>query len=218
MTMVIFTLLFGKLGQMPSDGIPYPVFYFAALLPWTYFAATVTSSGNSLVMNASLLTKVYFPRVILPTSAAASGLVDFAIGSVLLLALMGFYQIVPEWRVLLWIPLVVLLFILALGVSMFLAALNVRYRDVKYTLPFLVQLWLFATPVIYPLSMIPERYRPFAALNPLSGVVDAFRASLIPGKQVDWQMLGISAAVTLAIFVAAFVSFRKTERTFADIV
>jgi lipopolysaccharide transport system permease protein len=218
MTMVVFTLLFGKLGNMPSDGIPYPLFYFAALLPWTYFAATLSNSGNSLVMNANLLTKVYFPRVILPTSAAFSGLVDFAVGAVLLAGIMGYYQVVPGWRLLLWPPLIVLLFILALGVSMILAALNVRYRDVKYTLPFLVQLWLFVTPVIYPISIIPERYRPFVALNPLSGVIDAFRASLVPTKQIDWPSLWISSVVTLAIFAIAVVYFRKVERTFADTV
>ena len=218
MTMVIFTLLFGKLGNMPSDGIPYPLFYFGALLPWTYFAATLANSGNSLVVNANLLTKVYFPRVILPTSAAVSGLVDFAVGSVLLFGIMAYYRIVPEWTLLLWVPLIVLLFVFALGVSMILAALNVKYRDVKYTLPFLVQLWLFVTPVIYPISMIPERYRSFVALNPLSGVIDTFRASLVPAKQVDWPLLGISAVVTVAVFAAAVVFFKKTERAFADIV
>jgi lipopolysaccharide transport system permease protein len=218
MAMVIFTLLFGKLGGMPSDGIPYPVFYFGALLPWTYFSATLSNSGNSLVANANLLTKVYFPRVILPTSAAVSGLVDFAVGSVLLFAIMGYYRLVPRVTLLLAPGLIVLLFLLALGVSMILAALNVRYRDVKYTLPFLVQLWLFATPVIYPVSMIPDRYRLFVALNPLSGVIDAFRAALVPTKQVDWQLLWISSAVTLGIFAAAVVYFKKTERAFADIV
>jgi homopolymeric O-antigen transport system permease protein len=218
MAMVIFTLLFGKLGSMPSDGIPYPLFYFGALLPWTYFAATLSNSGNSLVVNANLLTKVYFPRVILPTSAAVSGLVDFAVGSVLLCALMGYYRLLPGWSLLLAPFLIVLLFLIALGVSMILAALNVWYRDVKYTLPFLVQLWLFATPVIYPVSMIPDRYRFVVALNPLSGIIDAFRASLVPTRQIDWQLLWISSVVTLGIFAMAVVYFKKTERAFADIV
>jgi homopolymeric O-antigen transport system permease protein len=218
MTMAIFTLLFGKLGNMPSDGIPHPLFYFGALLPWTYFSATLTNSGNSLVANANLLTKVYFPRVILPTSAAFSGLVDFAVGCVLLVGMMAYYRVVPSWELLLWLPLVVLLFALTLGVSMILAALNVKYRDVKYTLPFLIQFWLFATPVIYPLSIIPERYRLFIALNPLTGIIDAFRASLVPGKQIDWQLLLISSLITLAIFYTAVLYFKKTERAFADIV
>ena len=218
LTMALFTLLFGKLANMPSDGLPYPLFYFGALLPWTYFAATLTTSGNSLVVNANLLTKVYFPRVILPTSAAFSGLVDFAIGCLLLAPMMMYYGIVPGWRLLLWLPLVGLLFALALGVSMVLASLNVRYRDVKYTLPFLVQLWMFVTPVIYPLSIIPDRYRLLAALNPLTGVIDAFRASLTPGRNIDWPLLALASLVTLAILAAAIVYFRQTERAFADIV
>ena len=218
MTMLIFTLLFGKLGNMPSDGIPYPLFYFSALLPWTYFSATLTNAGNSLVVNANLLTKVYFPRVILPTSTAFSGLVDFGIGCILLVGMMVYYRVTPGWELLLWVPLVALLFVLALGVSMILAALNVKYRDVKYTLPFLVQFWLFATPVIYPMSIIPGRYRLLVALNPVSGVIDAFRASLTPGKHIDWQLLLISSLITLAIFSIAVLYFKKTERAFADIV
>jgi lipopolysaccharide transport system permease protein len=218
LTMCVFTLLFGNLAKMPSDGIPYPLFYLGALLPWMYFAATLSNSGNSLVTNANLITKVYFPRVILPTSAAFSGLVDFAIGWFLLLGMMGYYQVAPGWRLLIWPLLVMPLFALALGVSMILAALNVRYRDIKYTLPFLVQLWLFVTPVIYPISIIPERYRLLAALNPLTGIIDAFRASLVPDKQIDWQLLGVSSVVTVALFTIAVVYFRKTERTFADIV
>jgi len=218
LAMLMFTLLFGKLGSMPSDGMPYPLFYFGALLPWTYFAATLTNSGNSLVVNANLLTKVYFPRVILPTSAAVSGLVDLAVGSVMLVAMMGYYRVVPGRIALLAPALIVLLFAVSLGVSMILAALNVKYRDVKYMLPFLVQFWLFATPVIYPASMIPRRYRLLVALNPLSGVIDAFRACLAPAKQLDWQLLWWSTAVTLAVFAAAIVYFRKTERAFADIV
>jgi lipopolysaccharide transport system permease protein len=218
LTMVVFTLLFGRLGKMPSDGIPYPLFYFGALLPWTYFAATLGHSGNSLVTNANLLTKVYFPRVILPTSAAFSGLVDFAIGCVLLVAMMGYYRVMPTWSLLMWPVLVVQLFAVALGTSMFLAALNVKYRDVKYTLPFLTQLWLFATPVIYPTSILPERYRLLAALNPLTGIIDAFRASLVPVKPIDWGLLGVSLAVTAAISLVAITYFRMTERTLADIV
>jgi len=218
LTMVVFTLLFGRLANMPNDGIPYPLFYFGALLPWMYFSATLANSGNSLVLNANLITKVYFPRVILPTSAAFSGLVDFAIGCILLSGIMAYYGVAPGWKLLLWPPLVVLLFALALGVSMTLAALNVKYRDIKYTLPFLVQLWLFVTPVIYPTSIIPDRYRMLVALNPLSGLIDAFRSSLVPARPIDWQLLWVSALVTVALFVAGAAYFRQTERTFADIV
>lgn len=218
MTMVVFTLLFGKLGNLPNDGIPYPVFYFAALLPWTYFSATLVNSGNSLVVNANLLTKVYFPRMILPSSAAVSGLVDFGVGFVLLLGIMAYYGIVPGSGLLLWPLLLMHLFALALGVSMILAALNVKYRDVKYTLPFLVQLWLFATPVIYPTSMIPEQYRPLLALNPLTGIIDAFRSALVPVKSIDWQLLSVSSLITVIVLAVAIVYFKRTERAFADLV
>jgi lipopolysaccharide transport system permease protein len=218
MTMVVFSLLFGTLGKMPSDGIPYPLFYFGALLPWTYFSVTLSNSGNSLVANANLLTKVYFPRVILPTSAAFSGLIDFAVGCSVLVGLMLYYQVPPTWKLLLWPPLILLLFALSLGVSMILAALNVRYRDVKYTLPFLTQLWLFVTPVIYPVTLIPDRYRLLAALNPLTGVIDAFRASLLPSGRVDWSLLGVSSAVTVGLLLLAAIYFRRMERIVADIV
>jgi lipopolysaccharide transport system permease protein len=218
LTMVVFTLLFGKLAGMPSEGMPYPVFYFGALLPWMYFSTTLTNSGNSLVANAHLITKVYFPRLILPTAAAFSGLVDFAVGCVLLAGIMAYYRIVPDWEVMIWPLLVLLLVVLALAVGMVLAALNVRYRDVKYTLPFIVQLWLFVTPVIYPMSIIPDRYRVFVLLNPLSGIIDAFRASLVPGRQIDWALLWSSAFVTVVLFALGAVYFSRTERTFADIV
>lgn len=218
LTTFVFTLLFGKLGKIPSDGIPYPLFYLSALLPWMYFSTTLTNSSNSLVANANLITKVYFPRAILPSSSAISGLVDFAIGCIVLVGLMLYYRVAPGWEILMWPLLIVHLVILSTGVSMILAALNVKYRDVKYTLPFLVQLWLFVTPVIYPTSIIPERFRLLLALNPLSGVIDAFRASLILVKPVDWQMLGISWVVTLAVFAMGAAYFRKTERSFADIV
>jgi homopolymeric O-antigen transport system permease protein len=218
LTVIVFTLLFGNLANMPSDGAPYPVFYIGALLPWMYFSTTLTNSGNSLVSNAHLITKVYFPRAILPASAAISGLIDFFIGCALLLGTILYYQILPSWRLLLWPALVIPLVMISLGVSMFLAALNVKYRDVKYTVPFLIQLWLFVTPVIYPTSMIPDRYRVLAALNPLSGIIEAFRASLVPTKQMDWQLLGISCVLTLCILVVGSIYFRRTERTFADIV
>jgi len=218
MTMVVFSLLFGTLGKMPTNGIPYPLFYFGALLPWTYFSTTLSNSGNSLVANANILTKVYFPRVILPTSTALSGLIDFAIGCSVLVVMMAYYQIVPSWKLLLWPMLTAVLFTFTLGTGMILAALNVRYRDVKYTLPFLTQLWLFVTPVIYPANLIPERYRILAAFNPLTGLIDAFRSSLIPSAHVDWPLLIVSTTVTMVLFVGATAYFRRMERTLADIV
>jgi len=218
LSVFVFTLFFGKLAKIPSDGTPYFVFYFCGLLPWIYFSATLSNSGNSLISNANLLTKVYFPRTALPASAALSGLVDFFIGSTAFLCIVVYYHILPSWRLLLWPALVIPLVVLSLGVSMFLAALNVRYRDVKYAIPFLIQLWLFVTPVIYPMSIIPESYRVFVGLNPLSGIIEAFRACIEPTKQVDWQLLLISFSATLFIFVLGGVYFRRMERTFADIV
>jgi lipopolysaccharide transport system permease protein len=216
--MIIFTLFFGRLAKMPSDGIPYPVFSYSALVPWTYFAGALALAGNSLVGNANLITKVYFPKVTIPASAVLSGLVDFAIASVVLLGMMVYYRIQLSWGLLLWPVLVVPLVLLALGVGMFLAALNVKYRDVKYTIPFIVQLWLFLSPIIYPTSIIPERFRTLIALNPISGIIEAFRASLLPTRQVDWQLLSVSVAVTLFIFTLGALYFMKTERNFADVV
>ena len=217
-TMVVFTLFFGRLAKMPSDGIPYPIFSYIALLPWTYFAGSLSLSGNSLVGNAHLLTKVYFPRLTLPTSAVLSGLIDFAIAFIVLLGMMAYYRVPPSWGLLLWPVLLVPLLFVALGAGMILASLNVKYRDVKYTIPFIIQLWLFLTPVIYPTSIIPDRFRILAALNPLTGIIEAFRASIIPTKQVDWLMVGISFAIALFILIVGVAYFRKTERAFADII
>jgi len=216
--MVIFTLFFGRLANVPSEGVPYPVFSYAALLPWTYFAGAIALAGNSLVSNANMVNKVYFPRVALPVSSVLSGLVDFAVASVFLVVLMLYYDIAFSWMLLL-IPLLVgALVVLAAGVGMFFAALHVRYRDVKYALPFLIQLWMFVTPVIYPVSMIPDRYKGVFALNPVSGIIDGFRACILPGRSFDLTVLGISLAVTAAVFVSGALYFRQTERWFADII
>src|SRR5262245_26880386 len=178
-TMVVFTLFFGGVVNVPTDGVPYPVFYFTALLPWIYFSATLSQAGNSLVGNAHLLTKVYFPRIILPASSAATTLVDFAIGSFFLVAIMAYFGIRPTWKFILWPLLVLPLSFLSLGIGIFLSALNVKYRDVKYVAGFLIQLLLFATPIIYSATLIPERFRLIVTLNPLTGIIEAFRASSI---------------------------------------
>ena len=218
LTMVVFTLLFGNLAGISTDGVPRPLFYFAALLPWTYVSTTVSASGMSLISNSQLLTKIYFPRLIMPTSAGLSGLLDFLIGTVILAVLMAWYRVPVGWSLLLWPVLVLQMTLLALGAGTFLAALNVKYRDVKYALPFVIQLWLFASPIIYPTSMVPERFQWILALNPLTGLVEAFRYSLLPGSPVHWDVLGISAVVTVAIAVVSVVYFRRTENAFADIV
>jgi lipopolysaccharide transport system permease protein len=217
-TMIIFTLFFGRLARMPSDGIPYPIFAYCALVPWTYFSGVLGLAGNSLVGNSSLITKVYFPRVLLPAAAAMAGLLDFVMSAVLLVAMMIYYHVHPGWA-LLFCPLVILLMILlTTGASMFVAALNVRYRDVKYVLPFLIQIWLFVTPIIYPMSIIPARYRPILALNPCWGMVDGLRACLFPGHTVDFTLIGVSAGVVLVVFAVGAHYFYRAERSFADVI
>ena len=217
-TMVVFTLFFGRLAKMPTDGIPPPIFWYAALVPWTYFAGALVNSGNSLLGNRDLVTKVYFPRAILPASAVFSGLLDFLIATVLLAAMMVYFRITPGWGLLVWPIAVLTLVALALGAGMFLSALNVRYRDVKYALPFLVQLLLFLTPVIYPSSIVPERYRFLMALNPLSGIIEACRASLLPDRAIDWTQLGASIVITAMVFFLGAIYFDKTQRSFADLI
>ncbi len=217
-TMIVFTLFFGGLAKMPSDGIPYPIFSYCALVPWTYFSGALALSGNSLIANSHLLTKVYFPRLAIPAAAVLAGLVDFFIASVLLLAMIVYYHVEPGWRLLLWPVLVIPLSFLALGLGMIFASINVKYRDVKYAMPFVIQMWLFVTPIIYPTSIIPERFRFIIALNPLTGLIEAFRATVLPGRRIDWQLLLISAGITILLFCVGLIYFRRTERTFSDIV
>ncbi len=217
-TMVIFTLLFGQLAKIPTDGIPGPIFYFSALVPWIYFSSTVTNAGMSLVANSGLLTKIYFPRVLLPAAAALSNLIDFLISSVLLGGFIAYYKIPLGWHLFLWPILVVLLMLLALSLGMFFAALNVKYRDIKYALPFFIQLLLFATPIIYPASMIPERFQWLLALNPLSALIEGFRYVVVPNRTVDWNVLGISVAISAGLFIAGVAYFRSTEKAMADLV
>lgn len=217
-SMVVFTLFFGRLAGMPSDGVPYPVFTYAALVPWTYFSTALQFSGNSLVSNVNLVNKVYFPRVALPASPALAGLVDFAIASVVLGGIMAYYGIPPTWELLFWPVLALPLALLVLGVGMILSALNVRYRDVKYAIPFGIQIWLFLTPIIYPASLVPERFRALAALNPLTGLIEAFRAALLPGRTIDWGAVATSVGMILVVVVVGTMYFRKSEREFADVI
>src|SRR6267154_1322607 len=218
LTMIIFTLFFGGLARVPSDGIPYPLFSFCALVPWTYFSTILGHAGNSLISNAQLITKVYFPRALLPAATVLSGLVDFSVGAVVLVLMMMYYHVKPGWPLLLAPLFFAGMVVLAFSVSMFLAALNVRYRDVKYALPFLVQIWLFVTPIIYPVTFLPAKIRPLLAFNPMAGLLEGFRSSLLGRKQMDWRLEGISVAITLVLLVIGAAYFRKTEKTFADIV
>ena len=217
MTMVVFTIFFGRLAQMPSDGFPYPVFVYAALLPWTFFANAVTNSGNSLLNSANLVSKVYFPRLVIPLASVGAGLIDFAISAVILLLLMLVYGV--GWSLnLLVAPLLVLAVVFtAQGVGTLLSALNVAYRDFRYVIPFMVQLWLFATPVVYPASLVPERWQWLFYLNPMAGLIEGFR-SVFLGKAFDVPALAISMAAAMAIFLAGILYFEKVERRFADII
>lgn len=216
--MIIFTLFFGRLAGMPSDGIPYPLFSFCALVPWTYFSSTLAQAGNSLLSNSNLITKVYFPRVLLPTASAVSGLLDFGVGSAFLAMMMVYYGARPGWTLLLFPLFLLLMMALVVGVSMLLAALNVRYRDVKYALPFVIQLWLFVTPIIYPATFVPARFQRLLALNPMCGIVEGFRSALFPQRPLDWTLVGISLAGTTLLFACGALYFRRTERSFADII
>ena len=215
--MLLFTLLFGQVAKLPSDGLPYPLFYFASLLSWTYFSTALITASNSVVSNTSLVSKVYFPRILLPAAGVIASVLDLAIASVILVGLIIFYQ-VPLTPQLLFLPLVlILLIVFAMGAGQFLAALNVNYRDVKHALPFLVQLWFFASPVVYPLSMVPERYRWLVALNPLTGIIETSRA-LLMGLPVPWEALSISCAVIVVVYILGLVYFQRTERRFADVI
>lgn len=218
LTMVIFSVIFGQLAKLPSDGVPYPVFSFAALLPWQLFAGALQRAGTSLVGNSNLLTKVYFPRLVIPISAVLAGLVDFAISFLVLFGLMLYYGIAPTWAVLA-LPLFVLLALLtALAVGLWLSALNVQYRDVQHLIPFLVQAWLYASPVAYSLALIPDgKWRAVYALNPLVGVIQGFRWALLGGSPPD-VLAAVSIAMVALLLVTGLFYFRRMEKTFADVV
>lgn len=215
--MIVFTLFFGRLAKMPSDGIPYPIFSYTALLPWTYFTNALSASGNSLVGSANLVTKVYFPRLLIPVGASLAGLVDLGIAMAVLGGLMVYYHFAPSVGMFLFPVLVYFTFLCATGVGLFLSALNVKYRDIRYVIPFLIQVWLFATPVIYPTSIL-GRYRWILSVNPMSGLIEAYRASILGHKPIDWVLLGISCGVIALILVFSLLYFRRMEDSFADVI
>lgn len=218
LTMAIFTLFFGRLARIPSDGLPYPVFFYCALLPWTYFAAALAGATNAVVENQRVITKVYFPRIILPCSSVLSGWLDFAIGFVLLLVMMAYYGTRPGWAIL-WLPFFLLLATLtALGAGLWLAALNAKYRDVRYVIPFLIQLWMFSSPVAYPSSLVPEAWRWLYGLNPMAGVIEGFRWALTGQGTAPGAFLAVSAGAVVVLLVGGLAYFQRMEGTLADIV
>ncbi len=217
-SMIVFSVFFGHMAGMPSDGVPYPLFAYTGLLAWTYFANALSASGESLVASSNLITKVYFPRLIVPAAAAFAGLLDFLVASSLLGVMMLWYGIYPGLPALLFPVLVGLTFLCAVGSGLWLAALNVQYRDIRYAIPFLIQLWMFVSPVIYPSSIVPHRYQWVMALNPMAGIIKAFRACLLGSQALDWASLGISAVIILFLLVSGMFYFRRMERTFADVV
>jgi lipopolysaccharide transport system permease protein len=217
-TMVVFSLFFGRLAKVPSDGVPYPIFSFAALVPWTFFAASLTNSSSSVVGSANLIKKVYFPRLAIPIATVLSGLVDFAIAFVMLIGMMLWYGMNVTVNVL-WLPMFLLLaLVTALGVGLWLSAMNVQYRDVKYMVPFLTQFWLFATPVAYPSSLLAGKWRAVYALNPMVGVVEGFRWSLLGTNTSPGPAIIVSSITATVILVSGAFYFRRMERTFADVV
>jgi len=217
-TMVVFSVFFGRLGKIPSDGLPYPLFAFCALLPWQLFAFALTESANSVVANQRLITKVYFPRLIIPIVSVLVGLADFMVAFTVLLAMVAYYGIVPGaafWTIPVWVALAVMT---AFGVGLWLSALNVRYRDIRYTLPFLTQIWMFASPVAYSSSIVPDAWRPLYALNPMVGVVEGFRWALLSQGGAPGIMVAVSAVTVALITISGLFYFRRTERAFADLV
>ena len=218
MQMIVFSLIFGGIARMSSEGLPYPVFSYTALLPWGLFSKSLTDAGRSMVMNRNMITKIYFPRLIIPMSSVLSGLVDFLIAFVILLGLMFYYHITPTAAV--WtLPLFMLLAIItALGVGLWLSAMNVLYRDVGHVLPFLTQFWMFLTPVIYPSSRIPQKWQLLYALNPMTGVVEGFRWALLGLDTAPTALIAVSASIAVLIFTSGLFYFRRMERTFADMI
>ncbi|MBI2852134.1 MAG: ABC transporter permease [Chloroflexi bacterium] len=216
--MIVFTLFFGRLAGIPSDGVPYPIFNYTAMVIWTYFAGSVTFSSNSLVQENTLISKVYFPRLMVPLAPVIALLLDFAIALVLLAGMMIVFRVYPGPEALL-VPILLLLLVLtASGTGMFLAALNAKYRDIRYTLTFLLQFWMFASPVVYPASILPEKYHLLYAINPMAGIIEGFRSALLGTTAFPFLMVLISGAVGIIIFVGGALYFKQTERNFADII
>lgn len=216
--MLVFSLFFGRLARIPSEGVPYPVFAFAALLPWQLFSRAITDSSNSLVTDQRLITRVYFPRIIVPTASIVGAMVDFGVALMVFLVIMLLYGVSPSINIVFFPAFLAMMMITALGIGYWLSALNIEYRDVAYALPFLAQIWMFLSPVVYPSSMVPEEYRTLYGLNPMAGVVDGFRWSFLGVGPGPSPMLAVSAAISLLLFFSGIIWFRRREGAFADTV
>ncbi len=216
--MIVFTLFFGNLAKVPSDGIPYPIFNYSAMVAWTYFANAISYSGNSLIQNTALISKVYFPRLVAPLAPVLAFLLDFCIAFVILIGMMLYYHIYPTIMTLFLPLLVILMMFAASGVGLILAALNAKYRDIRYVIPFVVQFWMFASPVVYPVSMLPEKYHLIYAINPMTGVIEGFRSALLGTVAFPTQMLLVSTLVSVILFIIGALYFKRRERYFADVI
>lgn len=217
--MLIFTLFFGKFAKIPSDNIPYPVFVYVGLLLWNYFSFGLSHSSESMVSNANIIQKIYFPRLIIPISSSLIGLIDFAIASLILIGLMAYYRFIPNITIVIYLPLLILItFLSSVGLGCFFASVNVKYRDIRYVIPFFIQMFMFLTPVIYPISILGAKFKWLFSLNPMSGVIEAARSVVFGNRVVDWHFLSISITVSLVLFIFGIMYFRKTERYFADII
>jgi lipopolysaccharide transport system permease protein len=214
----IFTIVFGYFARMPSEGVPYPLFAFAGVLPWTYFAEAVRRSATGLVTDSELIRKIYFPRLIMPLANVVTPLLDFCIAFVILLILMAFYGIAPSWKFLLVPPLMIIAALLALSIGLWLAPINVRFRDIKHTLPFMIQIWMYASPIVYPLSMVPEQWQWAYSLNPMVGVIEGFRWAVFNQGEPNFTALGISGVMIIFLLAGGLVFFRRMERSFADVI
>lgn len=218
LTMIVFTIIFGNFAKIPSENIPYPIFSYSGLVLWTYFSTSLSQAGNSLVVNTSLVTKVYFPRLFIPTSSCLAGLVDYCVAMSIIVLMMVYYRFVPNIKIII-VPLVVFTtFILASGISYWLSSICVKYRDIKFILPFFTQLLMFTSPVIYPPNIVSEKYRWLLYLNPMTGLINAHRASLLGYKEVNFTTLGVSIIISLFIFVTGIIFLKNTEKGFADLI
>lgn len=216
-SMIVFSVFFGTLVKVPSDNMPYPIFVFAGLLPWTFFSNGLSRASTSLHTESNMISKVYFPRLLVPISSLGAGVVDFIISLFFMLAMMVYYGVYPGLSAVLFVPLILIIILLTIGVGTLLATMSVSYRDIKHITPFFIQLWMYATPVIYPVSIIPERWRWVLSLNPMSGLIDGCRSAMF-GKPFDWVNIGISTLVAIAFAIAGLVYFNISERRFADII